>query len=91
MLKAAWYRVVTAVSIDSFGEPGSTLLYVGLMSTWGSVNGDLMFFPFSWEGSINGTLMDINGLVSHWLLRWSISIHRNLVGEHRGGMTYRGL
>jgi len=45
---------VTAVSIDSFGEPGSTLLYVGLMSTWGSMKGDLMFFPFSWEGSING-------------------------------------
>jgi len=24
------------------------------MSTWGSVNADLMFFPFSWEGFING-------------------------------------
>jgi len=40
--------------MDSFGEPGSTLLYVGLVSTWGSLNRDLMFFPFSWEGSING-------------------------------------
>jgi len=44
---------VTAVSTDSFGEPGSTLLYVGLMSTWGSVKVDLMFFPFSWEGSLS--------------------------------------
>jgi len=35
--------------------------------------------------------MDINGWISHWLWRWSISIHRNFVGEHRGGLTYRGL
>jgi len=45
---------VTAVSIDSFGEQGSTLLYVGLVSRWCSMNRYLMFFPFSWEGSING-------------------------------------
>ena len=44
---------MTAVSTDSFGEPGSTLLYAGLMSTWGSMKGDLMFFPFSWEGSLS--------------------------------------
>jgi len=27
------------------GEPGHTPLYVGLPSAWGSVDGDLMFFP----------------------------------------------
>jgi len=27
------------------GEPGHTLLYVELLSVWGSVEGDLMFFP----------------------------------------------
>jgi len=28
------------------------------MSTWGSMKGDLMFFPFSWEGSLS---KDSNG------------------------------
>jgi len=30
---------------DTLGEPGHTPLYVGLPSAWGSVDGDLMFFP----------------------------------------------
>jgi hypothetical protein len=30
---------------DPLGEPGRTPLYVGLPSVWGSMDGDLMFFP----------------------------------------------
>ena len=30
---------------DPLGEPGRTPLYVGLPSTWGSVDGDFMFSP----------------------------------------------
>jgi len=30
---------------DPLGEPGRTPPYVGLPSAWGSVDGDLMFFP----------------------------------------------
>jgi hypothetical protein len=30
---------------DPLGEPGRTPLYVGLVSAWGSVDSDCMFFP----------------------------------------------
>jgi hypothetical protein len=36
------------------GEQGRTPLYVGLLSTWGSVDGDLMFIPILEEGSFFG-------------------------------------
>jgi len=40
---------------DPHGEPGSTPLYVGLLSTWGSVHGDHICLPHvSWEGSLTG-------------------------------------
>ena len=44
--KAAWHwgRDNSVVN-DPLGEPGRTPLYVGLPSTWGSVNGDHMFSP----------------------------------------------
>jgi len=46
VLKAAWHwgRDATVVN-DPLGEPGHTLLCVGLPSAWVSVSGDLMFFP----------------------------------------------
>jgi hypothetical protein len=50
----------SSVINDPLGEPGHTPLYVGLPSTWGSVDGDQMFSRFSWEGSLLGTLTDIN-------------------------------
>ena len=51
MLKAAWHwGSDCSVVKDPLAESGRTPLYVGLPSTWGSVNSDLMFFPFSWEG-----------------------------------------
>ena len=61
MLKAArhWGSDCSVIN-DPLGEPGHTSLYVGLPSSWGSVDGDQMFFPFSWEGSLLGTLTDIN-------------------------------
>jgi len=37
-----WGRDSSVVN-DPLGEPGRTPLYVGLLSTWGSVSGDHMF------------------------------------------------
>jgi len=46
VLKAAWHWVRGySVVNDPLGEPGCTPLYVGLLSSWGSVDGDLIFFP----------------------------------------------
>jgi hypothetical protein len=44
-LKAAWHwgRDNSVVN-NPLGEPGCTVLYVGLLSVWGSVDVDLMFF-----------------------------------------------
>jgi len=41
VLKAAWHwgRDCSVLN-DPFGEPGCTPLYVGLLSSWGSVDGD---------------------------------------------------
>jgi len=55
VMKAAWHwGSDSSIVKDPFGEPGRTLLYAGLLSTWGSVNSELMFFPFLWEGTISG-------------------------------------
>jgi len=55
VLKAAWHwGSESSVVKDPLGEPGRTALYVGLLYTWGSVNGDLMFSPFSVEGPLTG-------------------------------------
>ena len=51
MLKAAWHwGSDSSIVNDPFVEPGSTLLHVGLMSTWGSMKIDLMFFSVSVGG-----------------------------------------
>jgi len=43
MLKAAWnWGRDCSVVNDPLGEPGRTPLYVGIPSTWGSVDGDQM-------------------------------------------------
>ena len=53
VLKAAWYwGSYTSIVNDPLGEPDRTQLYVGLPSAWGSVDGDRMFYPFSWKGSV---------------------------------------
>ena len=39
---------------DPLGEPGHTPLYVGLPSTWASMDSDHMFSPISWESSLTG-------------------------------------
>jgi len=46
VMKAArhWGRDSSVIN-NPLGEPGYTPLYVGLPSAWGSVDGDLMFFP----------------------------------------------
>ena len=47
VLKAAWHwDANSSVVNDPLGEPSRTPLYVGLLSAWGSVDGDCMFFPF---------------------------------------------
>jgi len=51
VLKAAWHwGSDSSIVNDPFVEPGSTLLHVGLMSTWGSMKIDLMFFSVSVGG-----------------------------------------
>jgi len=44
--RAAWHwgRGNSVVN-DPLGEPGCSLLYVGLPFAWGSMDSDLMFFP----------------------------------------------
>jgi len=55
VLKAAWHcGRDCSVGNDQVGEPGHTPLYVGLLSLWGYVDGEQMFCPFSWEGSLIG-------------------------------------
>jgi hypothetical protein len=54
MLKAAWHCSDSSVINDPLGKQGRTPLYVGLLSTWGSMDGDLMFFPNLEEGSFLG-------------------------------------
>ena len=53
VLKAAWHwgRDSSVVNVP-LGEPDRTLLYVGLPSTWGSVDGDQMFSPFFVSGHL---------------------------------------
>jgi hypothetical protein len=47
MLKAAWHWGSDSNVInDPLGEQGDTPLYVGLLSTWGSMNNDLTFFSY---------------------------------------------
>ena len=47
VLKATWYwGSNSSVVNDPLGEAGRILLYVGLPTTRGSVDGDRMFFPF---------------------------------------------
>jgi hypothetical protein len=46
VLKAAWHWGGNTIVINyPVGEPGGTLLYVGVLSAWGSVDGDHMFSP----------------------------------------------
>jgi hypothetical protein len=55
MLKAAWHwgRDCSVLN-DPLGEPGHTLLYVGLLSMWGSVDCDLIYFSFFVGGLLIG-------------------------------------
>jgi len=39
---------------DLLEEPGHTQLHVGLLSAWGTVDGDRMFSLLSWESYLNG-------------------------------------
>ena len=55
MLKAAWHwDSDSSVVNDPLGELGHSPLYVGLLSMWGSMDGDRMLSPLSMEGSLNG-------------------------------------
>jgi len=54
-LKAAWpWGRYCSVVNDPLGEPGRTPLYVGLPSTWGSMDGDQIFYPFFMGGLLIG-------------------------------------
>ena len=53
MLTAAWHGGSDSSVVDDLvGVPGRTRLYVGLLSTWGSEEGEQMLCLFSWEGSL---------------------------------------
>ena len=55
VLEAAWHwGSDSSVLNDPLAEAGCTPLYLGLPSAWGSVDGDHMFYPISWEGSLTG-------------------------------------
>ena len=55
VLKAAWHWARDcSVLKNPHGEPGPTPLYVGLPSTWGSVDGDLIFFFYFVGGLLIG-------------------------------------
>ena len=48
VLKAEWHWGSDSSIVNNpLGEPCRTPLYVGLPSAWGSMDGDLMFSPFS--------------------------------------------
>jgi hypothetical protein len=72
------------------GEPGCAPLCVGLLSERGSVDGDV-FPAFRWRAPFWGLPTDINEFINRWLWRRSISLHRDTVGEHGGGLPSRGL
>ena len=44
-VRVAGFRTLLKPNPIELGEPSRTPLYVGLPSAWGSVDGDLMFFP----------------------------------------------
>jgi hypothetical protein len=55
VLKAAWHWASESSVINNpLGEPVRTPLYVGLLSAWGSMDGDRMFSPLLWEDSLPG-------------------------------------
>jgi hypothetical protein len=55
VLKAAWHwGSDSSVVNDPLGEQGRTPLSAGLLSEWGSVDGELIFFPILEEGCFFG-------------------------------------
>jgi len=62
---AAWHwGTDSSVVNNPLGEAGHTPLYVGLPSTWGPMEGDLMFFPICRRAPFLGTLADIHELLN---------------------------
>ena len=60
MLKAAWHWGSDGNVVNyPLGEPDSTPLYVGLLSVWGSADGDHMLFPHFVGGLINWVFWQI--------------------------------
>ena len=89
VLKAAWHwgRDCSVVN-NPLVEPGRNPLYVGLLSTWGSMDCD-QIFSLICTLAPNWGLWHINEWINHCLWRWSFSLHRDPVGEHVGGLIYR--
>jgi len=57
VLKAAWHwGSDSSVINDPLGKPGRTPSYVGLLFTWGSMDGDYMFSPRFMGGLLNWEL-----------------------------------
>lgn len=61
VLKAAWnWGSNSSVVNDPLEEAGHIPLCVGLPTAWGSVEGDIMFFPFHGRAPEMGTLPVMN-------------------------------
>jgi hypothetical protein len=60
VLKAAWHWGSDGSVVNyPLGEPDSTPLYVGLLSVWGSADGNSMLFPHFVGGLLNWGLRQI--------------------------------
>ena len=66
--RAVWHWGSDSSVINNpLEEPGCTLLYVGLLYAWGSMDGDC--FPRNlWEGSLLGTQIDTTD-INEWIKR----------------------
>jgi len=86
VLKAAWHcgsngNVVNGPLVGQCRTP----LYVGLLSAWGSVDGDRMFSPFWWEGFLTGNSDGYKWMNIPLALEMKHLSIGTLLGEHGGG------
>ena len=82
MLKDAWHwGSDSSVVNDPLGEPGHSPLYAGFLSTWGSMDGDCMLSPLSWEGQSISLHRDPVGKHGVGLLYWGLRRIGELLGD----------
>jgi hypothetical protein len=81
VLKTAWHwGSDCSVVNDPLGEPGRIRLYVGLLSTWGSMDCDQMFSVFPFLGICKHMGRRVQGL--------DITLPEGPTGEFGRGLVY---